>query len=109
MSPFPNIEGAKLFVQRKRLCLWLAAEAEAEIEHDIARRGSRIPHCYESWLAFNETSVRDAIARLRRATNKGANRMTHPYRGGWHFEMLSLALYANPDGPQERHVVYATI
>ena len=57
MSPFPNIEGAKLFVQRKRLCLWLAAEAEAEIEHDIARRGSRIPHCYESWLAFNETKI----------------------------------------------------
>jgi hypothetical protein len=105
MSPFPDIRNASGFVQRKRLCLWLASEAQVELDYDIARRGNRIPQCYESWLSFNETCVRDAIARITNATSKGGNRMTHPYRDGWHFEVLSLALYDDPDGPQPRHVI----
>ncbi len=105
MSPFPNVHDASFFVRRKRLCLWIASEAQAELDHDIAQRGNRIPHCYESWLAFNETCVRDAIARITNATSKGIKKATHPYHSGWHFEILSLALYDDPDGPQPRHVI----
>lgn len=103
LSPVPVLSGS-LFNKRKRVCLWLADEAEIELKQEESTSESRLRTRY---CSSRHNLAIDAISEMRAKSGRRFGKFgTHKYYGGPALDGLLFFLFGDVDGPFERHVYY---
>lgn len=103
LSPVPMLSGT-LFTKRKRICLWLADEAEIEIKQEESHRRPRFHTDYYSPL---HNLALDAASEMKAKTGRRFGRFgTHKYYSGPALDGLLFVLFGDANGPFERHIYY---